>query len=105
MTFKNSGNSQSSLNDDKIAAASLAELLDGRSREYLQHCLKTTPAAERHTIWSRLFAVTQRLKLAVQDCGKRSVSGAIIEIASNLLASEEMAVLEMDNHFRDLSIA
>jgi len=105
MTFKTSGNSQSSLNDDKIAATSLAELLDGRSREYLQHCLKTTPAAERHTIWSRLFAVTQRLKLAVQDGGKSSVSDAIIEIGSNLLACEEMAVLELDTDFGDLSIA
>src|SRR5258708_18882275 len=103
MAFKNSVSSQFQSNDDKIAAASLAELLDGRSREYLQHCLKTTPAAERHTIWSRLFAVTQRLKLAVQDGGKSSVSDAIIEIGSNLLACEKMAVLEFDTHFADLS--
>src|SRR5258708_10652792 len=104
MSFKNSGSSQFSSNDDKIAAASLAELLDGRSREYLQHCLKTTPAAERHTIWSRLFAVTQRLKLAVQDGGKSSVSDAIIEIGSNLLAWEEMAGFGFGNRFWGLSL-
>src|SRR5258708_11254366 len=102
MTFKNSGSSQFSSNDDKIAAASLAELLDGRSREYLQHCLKTTPAAERHTIWSRLFAVTQRLKQAVQDGGKSSVSDAIIEIGSNLLACEEIAGLGLDTEIGGL---
>src|SRR5260221_14760957 len=105
MTFKSSGNSQLSLNDDKIAATSLAELLDARSREYLQHCLKTTPAAERHTIWSRLFAVTQRLKLAVQDGCKSSVSDAIIEIGSNLLGCEEIAVLEFGNNFREPFLA
>ena len=89
---------------DKKAAASLAELLDARSRQYLEHCLKTSPAAERHTIWSRLYAVTQRLKLAVLAGGQDSIADAVIEIGSNLMACEEMAVLQLDTDYGDLSI-
>ncbi len=93
-----------SIQIDKKAAASLAELLDARSRQYLDHCLKTSPAAERHTIWSRLYAVTQRLRLAVLAGGQDSIADAVIEIGSNMMGCEEMAVLQLDTEFGDLSI-
>jgi len=93
-----------SMQVDKKAAASLADLLDARSRQYLEHCLKTSPAAERHTIWSRLYAVTQRLRLAVLAGGQNSVADAVIEIGSNMIGCEQMAVLELDTEYEDLSI-
>jgi hypothetical protein len=96
--------SRFSANADKKAAVSLADLLEARSREYLQHCLKTSTSAERHTVWSRLYAVTQRLRLAVLAGGESGVADAVIEIGSNLLGCEEMAVLELDTEYRDLSV-
>lgn len=104
MNSKTSEFLPASIQVDKKAAASLAELLDARSRQYLDHCLKTSPSAERHTIWSRLYAVTQRLKLAVLAGGQDSIADAVIEIGSNMMGCEEMAVLELDTEFGDLSI-
>ena len=104
MSPKTPGNSENILNVETKAAATLADLLDARSREYLQHCLKTSPEAERHTIWSRLYAVTQRLRLAVVAGGQNNIADAVIEIGSNLLGCEEMAVLEVDTDYSDLSI-
>ncbi|SRR5260221_1041405 len=104
MSLKTNEHLPASVLVDKKAAASLAELLDARSRQYLEHCLKTSPAAERHTIWSRLYAVTQRLKLAVVAGGQNSIADAVIEIGSNLMGCEEMAVLALDTDYGDLSI-
>src|ERR1700719_3124888 len=104
MSFKSPENSTSPTNVDKKAATSLAELLDARSREYLKHCLDTNPSADRHTVWSRLYAVTQRLKLAVLAGGRSHICDAVIEIGSNLLGCEEMAVLEVDTEYADISI-
>jgi len=80
---------------DQKSAAAIAEMLETRSREYLQHCLKTSPNLDRHTVWSRLYAVTQRLKEAVLSGGSESVADAVIEIGSNLLGCEEMAVVAL----------
>src|SRR5258706_5888656 len=89
---------------DKKAAASLAELLDARSRQYLEHCLKTSPAAERHTIWSRLYAVTRRLKLAVVAGGQNTITDAVIETGSDLMGCEEIAALAVDTDYGGLLI-
>jgi len=80
---------------EQKSASALAEMLETRSREYLQHCLKTSPTLDRHTVWSRLYAVTQRLKQAVLSGGGESVADAVIEIGSNLLGCEEMAVVAL----------
>lgn len=74
------------------AASALAEQLETRSRDYLQHCLETIPSAERHTIWSRLYAASQRLSQAVKE---NSVADAVLEISANLLGCEEIAILEL----------
>lgn len=95
MTPKTSSHLFLTRDGDQKSAAALAEVLDKRSREYLQHCLKTSPSAERHTIWSRLYAVTQRLKLAVLSGGAESIADAVVEIGSNLLGCEEMAVVSL----------
>jgi len=97
MTPKTSSHLFLTRDGDQKSAAALAEVLDKRSREYLQHCLKTSPAAERHTIWSRLYAVTQRLKLAVLSGGAESIADAVVEIGSNLLGCEEMAVVSLQS--------
>jgi hypothetical protein len=95
MNPKTLGNTLVSAAADQKSAAALAEALETRSREYLQHCLKTSPELDRHTVWSRLYAVTQRLKQAVLSGGRESVADAVIEIGSNLLGCEEMAVLTL----------
>jgi len=97
MTPKTSSHLFLTRDGDQKSAAALAEVLDKRSREYLQHCLKTSPAAERHTIWSRLYAVTQRLKLAVLSGGAESIADAVVEIGSNILGCEEMAVVSLQS--------
>jgi hypothetical protein len=95
MSSRIPGNSLLTTSGDQKSAATLAEMLETRSREYLQHCLKTSPTADRHTVWSRLYAVTQRLKEAVLSGGRESVADAVIEIGSNFLGCEEMAVVAL----------
>src|SRR5271169_2413653 len=104
MNLKSPDNLSASLNADKKTANSLAELLDARSHEYLQRCLETSTSAERHTVWSRLYTVAQRLKLAVLAGGQDSVADAVLEIGSNLLACEEMAVLELNREYNSISV-
>ncbi len=97
MTLKAPGNPLVTSSVDQKSAAALAELLETRSREYLQHCMKTAPTLDRHTVWTRLYAVTQRLKQAVLSGGCESVADAVIEIGSNLLGCEEMAVVTLES--------
>ncbi len=72
--------------------ASLADQIEARSGDYLQHCLKTIPSAERHSIWSRLYAASQSLSQAVRE---NRVAEIVLEIGSNLLGCEEIAILEL----------
>ena len=89
---------------DQKSTTALVEVLDARSREYLNHCIKTSPELDRHTVWTRLYAVTLRLKEAVLSGGRESVADAVIEIGSNLLACEEMAVVSLNGAGQSPSI-
>jgi len=75
--------------------------LEARSESYLQQCLKILPSEERHTIWSRLYATSQRLRQALDENG---VANAVLEIGSNLLGCEEMAVVELQAKGAPVSI-
>ena len=77
---------------ESTATAALAEQLETRSRDYLRRCYDTVPSVERHTIWSRLYAASERLSMAVRE---GDVANAVIEIGSNLLGCEEIAIVQL----------
>lgn len=78
----------------------LAEQLETRSEEYLRHCQSTIPSAERHTTWSRLYAASQKLSQAVRE---NTVADMVLEIASNLMGCEEIAILRLDADYKQIS--
>jgi hypothetical protein len=84
----------------------LMQQLEARTREYLNYCAKTIPSAERNTIWSRLYAAAHRLRNAVVTGGGTyaAVADAVLEIGSNLLGCEEIAVLRLDPNGKSVSI-
>jgi hypothetical protein len=90
----------------KKAAAALADQLEERSRDYLRHCSETIPASDRDTTWSRLYAATHRLRLAVLSLGANNiaVADAVLEIGSNLMGCEEIAVVELDPDHKSITI-
>lgn len=77
--------------------AALEQALDHCSRSCLDKCLPILPAEDTHFVWLRLYAASERLKMAVREGG---VAEAILEIGSNLLGCEEMAILELHWPFR-----
>ena len=85
---------------DRKPVSSLVTQLEARSDNYLQQCLKTLPDGDRHTVWSRLYATSQRLKQALDENG---VADAVFEIGSNLLGCEEMAIVEL--HAKGASVS
>jgi len=86
---------------DRKPVSALVTQLEARSDNYLQQCLKTLPDGDRHTIWSRLYATSQRLKQALDENG---VADAVLEIGSNLLGCEEIAVVELHANGAPVSI-
>ena len=84
----------------------LVQQLEARAREYLNHCAKTIPSTERNTIWSRLYAAAHRLRNAVVTGGGTyaAVADAVLEIGSNLLGCEEIAVLRLESSGKFISI-
>ena len=69
---------------------SLSQLLDERWLEYLQACSENLPGNEKHSEKLKLYAAVRRLSEAVGD---RTVAEAILEISSNLMACEQMAIV------------
>jgi hypothetical protein len=89
---------EASTHIDKKSMTALADQLEERARVYLSQCSKTMPNAERDTTWSQLYAGAHRLRLAVLASGgnRIAVADAVLEIGSNLLGCEEIAVLKLD---------
>ena len=100
MAAKSIGNPGLSAKIDVRPVASLADQIEARSGDYLHHCLKTIPSAERHSIWSRLYAASQSLGQAVRE---NTVAETVLEIGSNLLGCEEIAILELHADYRQIS--
>ena len=83
------------------AMAPLEEVLDSLSREYLELCSNVPVSDERHTVYMRLYAACRRLSNAVKQ---RDAAAAVIEIASNLMACEEVAILQVTANHKELSV-
>jgi hypothetical protein len=83
------------------AMAPLEELLDSRSREYLELCSTVPVSDERHTVYMRLYAACRRLSNAVKQ---RDATSAVFEIASNLMACEEVAILQVTANHNESSM-
>jgi hypothetical protein len=83
---------QTAFKGESAATAALAEQLETRARDYLRRCHDTAPSVERHTIWSRLYAASERLSMAVRE---GDVADAVIEIGSNLLGCEEIVIVQL----------
>jgi len=81
--------------------APLEEVLDNRSREYLELCDTVPLSDERHTVYMALYAACRRLSNAVKQ---RDAASAVIEIASNLMACEEVAILQVTANPKELSV-
>jgi hypothetical protein len=72
--------------------SALEEALDSWALGCLNKSLRTAPGEQPSSVWARLYAAAERLKLAVRE---HDAAQAILEIGSNLIACEEMAVLEL----------
>jgi hypothetical protein len=83
---------QTAVRSESTATAALREQLETRARDYLRRCHDTAPSVERHTIWSRLYAASERLSIAVRE---GDVADAVIEIGSNLLGCEEIVIVQL----------
>jgi hypothetical protein len=70
--------------------AGLEQALDQCAACCLKGCLETAPGDQTHTVWLKLYTASQRLKFAVRE---HDVLPALLEIGSNLMACEEMAVV------------
>jgi hypothetical protein len=72
--------------------SALEEALDSWALGCLNKCLRTVPGEQQSSVWSRSYAAAERLRLAVRE---HDAAQAILEIGSNLMGCEEMAVLEL----------
>ena len=81
-------------NDSDIG---LEQALDRCAACCLNGCLETAPGDQAHTAWLKLYAASERLRIAVRE---HDVMQALLEIGSNLMACEEMAVIaiQKDGH-------
>lgn len=70
--------------------ARLEQHLKDLSIQYLRQCAETSPRDEKHAAMSKLYAGAERLHQAVQD---GDVAEAIVEIGSNLVGCEQMALI------------
>lgn len=72
----------------------VADVLESRSAEFLKQSIEHIPDV---SAWTKLYAASQTLLSAVRD-GR--VPAALIEICSNLLACEQLAVVEIERQAR-----
>jgi hypothetical protein len=72
--------------------SALEDALDSWALGCLNKCLRTAPGEQPSSVWERSYAAAERLKMAVRE---HDAAQAILEIGSNLMGCEEMAVLEL----------
>lgn len=65
----------------------------------LEKCLSTSAHQHPDTVWMRLYAASERLRVAVHQ---RDAAQAIVEIGSNLMGCEEMGILVLDQGSRPI---
>jgi hypothetical protein len=77
-------------NDVRHGSRSLTELMERGSTEYRRQSIEC-PADL--SVWTKLYAANQTMLSAM---GQQRVSAALVEICSNLLGCEELAIIEID---------
>jgi len=70
--------------------ARLEKHLQDLSTQYMQRCAETSPHDEKHAAMAKLYAGAKRLHQAVLE---GAVADAIVEIGSNLMGCEQMALI------------
>ncbi|MBZ5508778.1 MAG: GAF domain-containing protein [Acidobacteriia bacterium] len=75
----------------------LEQALDRCAACCLNGCLETAPGDQTHTVWLKLYTASERLRIAVHE---HDVLQALLEIGSNLMACEEMAVVTLQEDGR-----
>jgi hypothetical protein len=83
-----------------LSQVPLEDVLESRAEEYLQICWEIPTENEKHAVATKLYAACRRLSAAVRE---RDAAAAVLEIASNLMACEEMAILQMKTNSKELS--
>jgi hypothetical protein len=79
----------------------VSEILESRSAEYLTRCLETQPHDQRHAAWAKLYAASRRLSEAARE---NKAGEALIEICSNLLGCEELALIQIERDSNTVSV-
>ena len=74
---------------DNIA---LVQALERCAAAYRNRCLHSSYGEYPNPMWVRLYSATERLKQAVRQ---NTVAPAILEIGSDLMGCDEMAILEL----------
>lgn len=72
--------------------SSLEQALELCATSCLEQWFNAAPGGNAHPVWMRLYAASERLKRAVHN---GDVTQAIVEIVSNLIGCEEIAILEL----------
>jgi hypothetical protein len=79
----------------------LPELLKERSEIYLRSSLQKSPETEDFEGWPLLYAAIERLKKGIES---DDLLDAVTEICSNLLACEELAIVEVSSATQKVEI-
>jgi hypothetical protein len=74
----------------QTSTGQMTEMLEAGSAQFLKQALERTPHLGT---WTKLYATSQILLAAM---GEKRVIPALVEICSNLLACEELAIIEID---------
>lgn len=82
--------------EESPSSSSVTEILEKCSADYLKRSEEATPGLSGST---KLYAASQVLLAATQE---KRVVPALVEICSNLLACEELAIVEVKRHTRDI---
>jgi hypothetical protein len=100
MAAKGQGRTTPADKNSDLSQVPLEDVLESRAEEYLQLCWEIPTESEKHAVATKLYAACRRLSAAVKE---KDAATAVLEIASNLMACEEMAILQMKTNSKELS--
>lgn len=86
------------IRDSQMTFRQLTESLSIRSAEFLKNSLQMSPNL---SAWTKLYAASQALLLAV---GEKRVVPALVEICSNFLGCEQMAIVKFDHWTGEINV-
>lgn len=100
MEYRGQGRTTPADKNSDLSQVPLEEVLESRAEEYLQLCWTTPTEDQKHAAATKLYAACRRLSAAVRE---GDAATALLEIASNLMACEEMAILQMKTNSKELT--